>query len=710
MDYEKSRRILLIAWWGGAVSCVSVISSMYFGLIENEEYYVATSGVIKNSLGFFNPNSVGLLSLSVFIIAMLAKSRLAVFSSALLFLFVAVNAMPRASLGLLLVFLLIILFCKTSDISVKRVALLIVWTFSFICISFFVFYDLWGLETNSAFFLMVDKFLSYRVSIAVHSESFTMANIFLPSPDFINFDLAFVTIVYNFGALLSYLFLFVLLLVIFCARRGDVDILLVSLTLMFSSLFVENIMYAYFALGVIGAAPLAMSLMYVLRSISPKNSPTNFGIKMKVIAISFSFSRGAAIAASKFSNILLEIPWVTLDQVKADSDVNEGGGVAYTIHLMKRIISYSLLKVMNDSNPVKHSLNIFSSRSLLKCFRSQGKDLELVFNFHWLNNDLLSVFRFSSFPKCSVITLHDEWLYCGAEHYVDIESGDMSFRDGYRFFNRKILGLNWNYIIWRLKLRSLRGRNDIIFTVPSSWMLQRASSSLILKGKDVRLMPNPIPTDIFIPASDEEKRQLREKFGLSGNDVLICLGAVNGKLNPLKGYDLAEKALASLNKKLSQDVIGKVCLVFFGHGDFERGYFQGVRMINVGKVSGASAMRDIYAMCDWTLVPSKVEAFGQVAAESLACETPVIAFNTSGLKDVVKDRVSGFLAEPFNCDDYADCIMSALMMDSDCYLEMSRAGRSHIEESFSTLVVKESYLSVLNDSLMRKRELMEKER
>lgn len=273
VDYEKSRRILLIAWWGGAVSCVSVISSMYFGLIENEEYYVATSGVIKNSLGFFNPNSVGLLSLSVFIIAMLAKSRLAVFSSALLFLFVAVNAMPRASLGLLLVFLLIILFCKTSDISVKRVALLIVWTFSFICISFFVFYDLWGLETNSAFFLMVDKFLSYRVSIAVHSESFTMANIFLPSPDFINFDLAFVTIVYNFGALLSYLFLFVLLLVIFCARRGDVDILLVSLTLMFSSLFVENIMYAYFALGVIGAAPLAMSLMYVLRSISPKNSP-----------------------------------------------------------------------------------------------------------------------------------------------------------------------------------------------------------------------------------------------------------------------------------------------------------------------------------------------------------------------------------------------------------------------------------------------------
>jgi glycosyltransferase involved in cell wall biosynthesis len=433
---------------------------------------------------------------------------------------------------------------------------------------------------------------------------------------------------------------------------------------------------------------------------------------MKVKIVSFSFSRGgAAIAAEKFFNIIDQVESVDALKLNADSESGEKN-INYFMHLFKRLVSFSLLRLMLDRNPVKHSLNLFSSRNLLGALlhESETKNAEAVWNFHWLNNDLLSVFRFSSFPKFSVITLHDEWLYCGAEHYADIESKDMPFRDGYRFFNRKVLGLNWNFIMWRLKLRSLRERDDMIFTVPSSWMLQRASSSLVLKGKDIRLLPNPIPTDIFIPASDEEKRKLRENLGLSGNDVLLCLGAVNGKLNPLKGYDLAEKALASLNKKLNQDVIGKVCLVFFGHGDFERGYFQGVRMINVGKVSGASAMRDIYAMCDWTLVPSKVEAFGQVAAESLACETPVIAFNTSGLKDVVKDRVSGFLAEPFNCDDYADCIMGALMMDSDCYLEMSRAGRSHVEESFSTLVVKESYLSVLNDSLMRKRELMEKER
>lgn len=430
---------------------------------------------------------------------------------------------------------------------------------------------------------------------------------------------------------------------------------------------------------------------------------------MKVIIVSFSYIQGgAAIAANKFSNLIDGLQGISLVRVKADSDNDNAAVFFYVAHLLKRVISRMLLFLMFDGNSTKHSLNIFSSRSLLKCLKCEANNSEVVFNFHWLNNDLISVYRFSSLPKYSILTLHDEWLYCGAEHYADVVNGDTSFRDGYRFFNKKVLGLNWNYITWRLKLWKLRDREDLIVTVPSSWMLARARSSILLKNKDLRLLPNPIPTDVFFPASINEKNVMRESFDLSDNDILFCLGAVNGKFNPLKGYDLAEKALSILNRKLSQEVVGKVCLVFFGHGAFERSYFQGVRMINVGKVSGASGMRNIYAMCDWTLVPSKVEAFGQVAAESLACGTPVIAFNTSGLKDVVKDRVCGFLAEPFDCEDYANCITHAIMMDSDSYLEMARAGRNHVEENFSTLVVKESYLSVLNESLERKRKLIER--
>ena len=56
------------------------------------------------------------------------------------------------------------------------------------------------------------------------------------------------------------------------------------------------------------------------------------------------------------------------------------------------------------------------------------------------------------------------------------------------------------------------------------------------------------------------------------------------------------------------------------------------------------------------VVPSRQEAFGQTASEAHACGTPVVAFNTSGLRDIVDDRVTGALAEPFKPESLASAI------------------------------------------------------
>jgi D-inositol-3-phosphate glycosyltransferase len=49
------------------------------------------------------------------------------------------------------------------------------------------------------------------------------------------------------------------------------------------------------------------------------------------------------------------------------------------------------------------------------------------------------------------------------------------------------------------------------------------------------------------------------------------------------------------------------------------------------------AMPAFYAQASATLVPSRDEGFGMVAAESLLCETPVIATDAGGLPDIVRD-------------------------------------------------------------------------
>ncbi len=54
----------------------------------------------------------------------------------------------------------------------------------------------------------------------------------------------------------------------------------------------------------------------------------------------------------------------------------------------------------------------------------------------------------------------------------------------------------------------------------------------------------------------------------------------------------------------------------------------------------------------WWCHPAQ-EAFGQTASEAHACGTPVVAFRTGGLPDIVVHQRTGYLAQPFEPHDLA---------------------------------------------------------
>ncbi|MBZ9575922.1 glycosyltransferase [Modicisalibacter sp. MOD 31.J] len=422
----------------------------------------------------------------------------------------------------------------------------------------------------------------------------------------------------------------------------------------------------------------------------------------KLYAFSFSFERGgAAIAARKFSRLAAEFSEVTCVSVDAVNHlardaVSEArtARLSRGIHFLKRVISYILVKGMRDGNISKHSLNLFSSSVFLKNMRKAAQE-RAICHFHWINNDCLSLFDFKKIPPKSIITLHDEWLYCGTEHYHDL-LGQEVFVSGYPFTCRTTKGPNWNWFAWKMKCLKLSGRTDLLITVPSHWMHERARRSHLLCQHTVKLLPNPIETQDFHPSTSLERQRSRISRGILDSQLVIVTGAVDGKKNPVKGFDLLEKALEIVSREVSDDVLRKVVLVSFGGSEVGRGEFGGIEVIHLGKIREIETLRRVYAMADFAVVPSLVESFGQVAAEALACGTPVVAFRCSGLQDIVIHQVTGLLADPYEPRSLAERIIELIHCAPEVRQHLGHNGREHVVNNFSSEVIARQYKEIVS--------------
>lgn len=410
-------------------------------------------------------------------------------------------------------------------------------------------------------------------------------------------------------------------------------------------------------------------------------------LDLNVTLVAFSFKQGgAAIAAERFAKALTGNAAVVQ---RLDSDISNT-----KFFFIKRVISYLFNYLQFDGNKIKHSLNIFSDGRILSELHSQKNQ---VFNFHWINNDVLSVFDFDLIPSGSVITLHDEWLYCGSEHYYNVFDNRDLFAHGYRFFDKKVFGLNWNFIIWKVKLAKLAKRNDIIFTVPSNWMLSRAKSSMILKDCNVKLLANPIDTSLFSPCSLNDKSEKRSKFSISSSKLVVTFGAIGGKSPFIKGAKLLDSALEILAKRLDPRVISRITIVTFGGEAVGSSSIHGFSSIALGHIKDQLTVRDIYCVSDFVVVPSLVESFGQVAAEAASCAIPVVCFDTSGLRDIVVNETTGLVAEAYNVLSLANAMQKMIDLDEGDRQLLGKNAREHIETHFSVELFTAKYLEILRE-------------
>ncbi|WP_245977021.1 glycosyltransferase [Cryobacterium soli] len=159
---------------------------------------------------------------------------------------------------------------------------------------------------------------------------------------------------------------------------------------------------------------------------------------------------------------------------------------------------------------------------------------------------------------------------------------------------------------------------------------------------------------------------------------------VAGRLQPLKGLDLAIEALAAVPAGLRPELViaGDASADYDGYIDeltrlaARHGIARQVRFVGpCNRVKLAGLMRGARVV----LVPSHSETFGLVALEAAASGVPVIAQGTGGLREAVIDGDTGLLVESRDPQDWADAL-TAVLSDAALARRLSLAARRRAEE------------------------------
>ena len=169
------------------------------------------------------------------------------------------------------------------------------------------------------------------------------------------------------------------------------------------------------------------------------------------------------------------------------------------------------------------------------------------------------------------------------------------------------------------------------------------------------------------------------------------------RLSPkYKGFDILKKTLRQINNK-------NLKLVIFGENKKIKFSELDTQVIDIGFVKKNEELKYLYSAADATIIPSRIESFGQMASESSACGTPVIAFRTGGLKDIVEHKITGYLAKNFESEDLANGIN--WILSSKNKKKISQNARKRIINNFDNYKIAKKYLKVYCENIVSKIDL-----
>jgi glycosyltransferase involved in cell wall biosynthesis len=315
-----------------------------------------------------------------------------------------------------------------------------------------------------------------------------------------------------------------------------------------------------------------------------------------------------------------------------------------------------------------------------------------IIHLHWVNHGFLDPKHIAEIKKLGkpvVWTFHDSNAFTGGCHvrytcdHYQRECGNCPL-----LINPGDNDISHN--IWQQKNKAYQ-QLDFTIAAPSTWMQASVQKSSLMRGKAISQIPNTLETGIFKPA---DKAEAKKQAGLPTDKFIFLSGFMPSRKDLHKGTQYLLESMELLKQRLGADA-DKVELVVFGNRGTEAVPDFPFKTSFLGTINNDEKLALHYAAADAFLIPSLEDNLPYTVMESLSCGTPVIAFTTGGIPDMVKHEYNGYLATYRSSQSFADGMEWIIKHPEKNRL--NQQARQTIMDSFSEEVIAKKHIDVYNN-------------
>lgn len=264
-------------------------------------------------------------------------------------------------------------------------------------------------------------------------------------------------------------------------------------------------------------------------------------------------------------------------------------------------------------------------------------DVVHLHNLHAHNIHLGDLFTYFRTKKIKIFwTFHDCWAFTGYCPHYDMIGCDQ-WKRGCRNCPQR-LHYSWFFdrsreLFEKKKFLYKDNKLDLTIITPSEWLAEQVKQSF-LKEYPIKIINNGIDLSVFSPKESDFKKinNIQDKF--------VVLGVAFG-WGRRKGLDV----FIELSKRLDE----RFQIVLVGTDD-EVDKQLPHNIISIHRTNDQTELAEIYTAADVFVNPTREENFPTTHTESLACGTPVIAFNTGGCAEMLNEKC-GTVTEKENIEE-----------------------------------------------------------